>query len=91
MLGLILLMTEVTRVNSLFPPNGNVKLATIAANLEAADNDFVRIESGLAAYATSYGTYMTKEEMQSQIKKLELVLEFDESNLEIAHRMEKWP
>jgi ppGpp synthetase/RelA/SpoT-type nucleotidyltranferase len=71
------------------PTKWQRELATIAANLEAADNDFVRIESGLAAYATSYGTYMTKEEMQSQIKKLELVLEFDESNLEIAHRIGK--
>ena len=71
------------------PAKWQRQLASIAANLETADSDFDRIENGLSTYASSYGAYMTEQEMRSQIKKLELVLKFDKSNLEIAHRIGK--
>lgn len=65
------------------------ELATVAANLEDADNDFSRIQKGLQAYASSYGVYMTENEVRFEIRKLELILEYDPKNLEVAHRIGK--
>lgn len=64
-------------------------LATLAAVLEDADNLLVTIKEGLKTYASSYGTYMTKEEIQEEIETLELVLEYDKENYILAHRIGK--
>ena len=61
----------------------------LAAILEEADEDFSRLESGLTAYGASYGTYMTQEQIQNEIARLDIVLEVDPNNMNVAHRIAK--
>jgi len=63
--------------------------AGLAAMLERADNAFAQIAEGLTRYATDYGTYMTKEQMQDEIEILRLVLEYDPHDAKLAHRIGK--
>lgn len=65
------------------------ELAGLAAMLEEADRAFSRIQAGLHAYAASYGTYMSKEQIRDDIETLELVLRYDPENAQIAHRIGK--
>jgi len=44
-------------------------LAAPAAVLEDADSSFARVEDGLKRYTTSYGAYMTEEQIREEIKK----------------------
>lgn len=69
------------------PTKWERELAGLAATLEAADNAFSRIHAGLQAYASSYDTYMNKEQMRNKINLLEVVLEYDSGNVEVAHRI----
>lgn len=71
------------------PQKWERKLAGLAAMLEAADAEFSRIQAGLQTYVASYGTYMTEQQMQDEIGILEMVLEYDPENAELAHRIGK--
>jgi len=71
------------------PAKWEREFAGVAAMLEGADKTFSRINEGLRTYATSYGSYMTEDQMHKEIKLLELVLEYDESNIELAGRIGK--
>jgi ppGpp synthetase/RelA/SpoT-type nucleotidyltranferase len=71
------------------PQKWERKLAGLAAMLEAADAEFSRIHGGLQTYVASYGTHMTEEQMQDEIGMLEIVLEYDPENAELAHRIGK--
>jgi ppGpp synthetase/RelA/SpoT-type nucleotidyltranferase len=71
------------------PAKWEHELATLAATLEAADNTFSRIEKGLQTYAASYAANMNEKEILFEIKKLEIILDYDPENLEIAHRIGK--
>ncbi len=63
------------------------ELAVISASLEQADRDFSRIHSGLQEYASNYDAYMSEEEINSEIKKLEIIQEFDPNNIEVAYHI----
>jgi ppGpp synthetase/RelA/SpoT-type nucleotidyltranferase len=63
--------------------------AALAALLEGADSTVARIEDGLKAYRASYGDYMTAAEMRTEVAKLELVLQHDPRNAELASRVGK--
>ncbi len=65
------------------------EFAGVAAMLEGADKTFSRIKEGLSVYLTSYGAYMTEEQIQDEIKLLEIILEHDEKNPELAGRIGK--
>lgn len=65
------------------------ELAGLAATLEGANSSFARIQAGLQSYATSYGAYMTEEQMRNQIDNLEIVLEHDPENVEVVARIGK--
>jgi ppGpp synthetase/RelA/SpoT-type nucleotidyltranferase len=65
------------------------QLATLAAELEDADEAFARIEQGLREYAASLGSYVRREDMPEQIAFLELVAEHDHANAELAWRIAK--
>jgi len=69
------------------PAKWERELAGLAATLEAADNALSRIHAGLQAYASSYDTHMAKEQMRNEIDLLEVVLEHDSGNVEVAHRI----
>jgi ppGpp synthetase/RelA/SpoT-type nucleotidyltranferase len=62
------------------------ELAGVAATLEEVDGVFARVEEGLREYATSYGAYLTEEQMRAQIDRLQIVLEHDPANAGLAVR-----
>jgi len=65
------------------------ELAATAAILESADSSFSRIIERLQNYQSSYGAYLTKAQMQEKIEQLEIILEFDQDNFELASRIGK--
>lgn len=69
------------------PASWSRELAGVAAMLEEADRVFSRIKDRLQTYSASYGTYMTTEQIQQEIKILELVLKYEKDNLELVHRI----
>jgi ppGpp synthetase/RelA/SpoT-type nucleotidyltranferase len=71
------------------PQKWERELAGLAASLESADKTYSRVHSGLQVYATNFGAYMSVEQMQNELGLLELVLESDPQNFEVAHRIGK--
>jgi ppGpp synthetase/RelA/SpoT-type nucleotidyltranferase len=71
------------------PPKWQRELASIAAVLEGADQDFSRIHAGLKSYASSYGSYMDEAQMRHEIDLLEIALEADPDNPDLAYRIGK--
>ncbi len=71
------------------PAKWKREFAGVAAMLETADKSFSRIKEGLKTYASSYGSYMTEERMLEELKLLEIILEFDKENAEVAGRIGK--
>jgi ppGpp synthetase/RelA/SpoT-type nucleotidyltranferase len=63
------------------------ELAGAAATLEEVDGVFARIEKGLREYASAYGRYLTAEELEAEIARLEMVLEHDPGNTALADRL----
>src|SRR5439155_5423 len=61
--------------------------ARLAAVLEEADREFDSIRVGLEQYASSYGTYYTRERLREEMNKLSVVLEADPGNTAIAHQL----
>jgi ppGpp synthetase/RelA/SpoT-type nucleotidyltranferase len=71
------------------PDKWDRELYSIAAVLEGVDKSFSRIDTNLKRYAASYGSYMSKEEMTHQIRKLETVQKYDPQNIGLAVRIGK--
>jgi ppGpp synthetase/RelA/SpoT-type nucleotidyltranferase len=71
------------------PQKWERELAGLAATLEAADQTYSRIHTGLKVYASNFGAYMSKEQMQDELAIQELILRNDPENLEVAHRIGK--
>jgi len=71
------------------PEKWEREFAGVAAMLEGTDKTFSRIQQGLRVYATSYGAYMTEEQMRDEINLLEIILEYDPKNVEVAGRIGK--
>jgi ppGpp synthetase/RelA/SpoT-type nucleotidyltranferase len=71
------------------PKKWQREFAAVAAVLEGADKTFSEIQQGLRVYAASYGAYMTDEQMRDKIKLLEIILEYDLGNVELASRIGK--
>ena len=65
------------------------EFAGAAAMLEGADKTFSRILEALKVYASSYGAYMTEEQMREEIRLLEIVLRHDPGNAGLAGRIGK--
>jgi ppGpp synthetase/RelA/SpoT-type nucleotidyltranferase len=65
------------------------ELAIIAAELEDVDRAYDRIEHGLGTYASSYGSYLSEEQVREEIEILETVRRYDRSNAELAARIGK--
>jgi ppGpp synthetase/RelA/SpoT-type nucleotidyltranferase len=65
------------------------ELASAAAALEEVDQTFERMEERLRAYASTYGTYLSEDELQTEIDRLEIVLEHDPQNTRLAARLGK--
>ena len=71
------------------PEKWQRELATLAAMLEGADSSFATIWAGLQRYAANYGAYMTEERLRDEIDNLEIILEHDPENAELAARIGK--
>ena len=71
------------------PPRWQREFAGVAAMLEGADKTFSRIKEGLHVYASSYGAYMTEEQIQDEVKLLEIILGHDPDNFDLAGRIGK--
>jgi len=71
------------------PSSWERELASVAAALEEADQTFSRIEERLSLYATNYGAYLAKDELETEIENLEVVLQFDPENADRAARLGK--
>lgn len=71
------------------PAKWKREFAGVAAMLETADKSFTRIKQGLKTYASSYGAYMSEDRMLEEIKLLDIILEFDKENAEVAGRIGK--
>ncbi len=63
------------------------EFAALAAVLESADREFGLIYQSLQAYQSNYGKYLEPEQVKSEIDKLELVLEHDRANVDLAARI----
>ena len=66
------------------PPMWEREMARMAAFLEEADNQLVRIQKGLRHYLGCYSAYMKPEEMEQEIQILENVLRHDPGNAVLA-------
>jgi ppGpp synthetase/RelA/SpoT-type nucleotidyltranferase len=71
------------------PEKWEREFAGVAAALEGADKNFSRILEGLGVYAASFGAYMTEKQMRDEAALLEIVLEYDPGNAELAGRVGK--
>ncbi|MGA7075059.1 MAG: RyR domain-containing protein [Halobacteriota archaeon] len=64
-------------------------LSRLAAVLEEADASFTHIDAGLREYASSYGAYMARETISSEIERLRLVADLDPQNAALIDRIGK--
>jgi len=71
----------------LVPEKWERELARLAAQLEDCGEDMSRICYGLAAYETSYGSYMNEDEMRAEIEIQEFVLEQDPADTKVAAKI----
>jgi ppGpp synthetase/RelA/SpoT-type nucleotidyltranferase/KaiC/GvpD/RAD55 family RecA-like ATPase len=71
------------------PAKWERELAGLAASLESADHTFSRIHEGLRLYASNYGAYLSKQQIQDEVNLQQLVLENDPKNVDTAHRIGK--
>ena len=71
------------------PDKWQRQLAELAAVMENADADFARIEKGLETYEADYGAYLTPKQIDAEIAMLEIVLQADPNNLNLALRIGK--
>jgi tetratricopeptide (TPR) repeat protein len=71
------------------PDKWDRELYSIAAVLEGVDKSFARIDANLKRYAANYGSYMSREEMMHQMKKLETVRKYDRNNVGLGIKIGK--
>lgn len=65
------------------------ELASVAAALEEVDQTFSRIEERLREYTTSYGKYLSEEERQREIDRLEIILVHVPNDARLAAKLGK--
>jgi len=61
----------------------------IAAMIEVADGEFIDIEDGLKTYAATYGQYLTKDQLDHEMRLLECILGHVPGNADLAARIGK--
>jgi ppGpp synthetase/RelA/SpoT-type nucleotidyltranferase len=65
------------------------ELNRIAALLETADKSINEIQKKLQKYERSYGAYMSIEEIDSEIERLEVIYSINTEDIPIGHRLAK--
>lgn len=61
--------------------------AALAAMLEQVDQHFTHIVDNVGRYSTSYGAYMSPDEINEKINRLEFVLKYDKENVELVNQV----
>jgi ppGpp synthetase/RelA/SpoT-type nucleotidyltranferase len=69
------------------PMNWERELAGLAAILEEADKAFMRIQAGLQSYMTSYGSYLSREEILTEIEIQKHVQGCEANDPKLAHKI----
>jgi ppGpp synthetase/RelA/SpoT-type nucleotidyltranferase len=68
----------------LMPDKWTREMAKIAALIEESDSQLIRVKSGLRHYLSSYGVYMTKDQIEHEITIISNVLGHDKGNVHVA-------
>lgn len=63
------------------------EFARLAALLENCDKDFQAIKDAMSTYESSYGAYITHEQLQNLANSLETLLLVDTENMKAVHRL----
>jgi len=63
------------------------ELARVAALLESADEEFGNAVIGIDQYKLNYGAYMSRKQIVEEMEKWEMVLSYDQENVQLAHRI----
>jgi ppGpp synthetase/RelA/SpoT-type nucleotidyltranferase len=71
------------------PPELRRELAGVAAVLEGADEDFSRIQEACRRYSATYDLQLSPEDSAAEMEKLQIVLDADEGNADVAARIGK--
>jgi ppGpp synthetase/RelA/SpoT-type nucleotidyltranferase len=71
------------------PQHWQREIAVIAAQLEDVDRSFTAVEEGLRLYDTSYGSYLSEEQIQHELDILQTVLRHDPGNDQVGWRAGK--
>ncbi len=69
------------------PSSWERELAGLAAMLEEADKAFMRIQAGLQTYMTSYGSYLSREEILAEIEVQKHVQNCEANDPKLAHKI----
>ena len=71
------------------PARWEREFARLAALLEYCDQGFEEIKNAMRTYESSYGHYMSKEQLESLAGRLEILLKVDGDNVKALHRLIK--
>jgi ppGpp synthetase/RelA/SpoT-type nucleotidyltranferase len=71
------------------PARWEREFARLAALLEYCDQGFEEIKNAMRTYESSYGHYMSKEQLESLAGRLEILLQVDGDNVKALHRLIK--
>jgi ppGpp synthetase/RelA/SpoT-type nucleotidyltranferase len=63
------------------------EFARLAAILENCDKGFQEVKTAMDEYQSSYGRYMTQEQLRALAERLEVLLEVDSKNIRAMHRL----
>lgn len=69
------------------PEKWEREMAKLAAFLEEADCQLIRVQNGLRHYLSSYNTYMTSAQISREIRILENVLKHNQDDAGLAHEI----
>ncbi len=61
----------------------------VAALLEMADKSMNNVVKKIQTYESSYGSYMSSEEIEREIARLELIYEENKENIDLGHKIAK--
>jgi ppGpp synthetase/RelA/SpoT-type nucleotidyltranferase len=69
------------------PKRWEREFARLAALLENCDQGFQAIKDAMGTYESSYGAYMTAEQLQDLASRLEILRSIDPDNMHVVHRL----
>jgi len=71
----------------LMPDDSTREMAKLAALIEEADSQLIRVKTDLGHYLSSYGTYMTKDQIELAMKIQKNLLKHDPGNVSVTREI----